>query len=226
MYKLVKKYIQKVDKTEIVFYELKIDDVKEALCETYKIISNDSWVQKLTDEALKQSYSSRLDKTVNQLYALFKVNQELNKSTGEYIVSVTSKKVLTDELQYLDIPLGEVIGKRIVGNGGFDYYGENGVKNYIIFGEAKYIKDKSAYAKALDQVVDFIVNKKDIDDYADISNFVSDKSGNNFANGIKGYSAGFTFYGNGKTLIDKIIKEYNELLKYNELVLIGVCFVK
>lgn len=61
MYKLVKKYIQKVDKTEIVFYELKIDDVKEALCETYKTISNDSWVQKLTDEALKQSYSSSWD---------------------------------------------------------------------------------------------------------------------------------------------------------------------
>ena len=224
MYEIINIYKSKSENTNILFYYIEIDDIKKSLKETYKVMSDSSWIEKLSDETLKDSFRVRLEYTISELYDLFQEDTKLSRSTGEYLISVTSKKIIVNDLKYSDIPLGEAIGKRTIGNGGFDYYAENLLKNYIIFGEAKYRKDISAYTDALDQIVEFINKEKDIADYADIAHFVSENAKKNMKNNVKGYSAGFTFKGYADKLIDKISKslDYAELLKYEELVLIGV----
>lgn len=208
----------------IIFFDISIEKLNESIAEAYSIISDSSWIKRLDNEALKKSFEARLEYTIKKLESIFKENNSLSKSIGEYLISINSKTVLVKELNYSDIPLGEVIGKRSIGNGGFDYYSENSIENYIIFGEAKYINNKNAYNTALYQIIKFIQQKKDDADYADICSFVSEKAGKSLVDGKKGYSAGFSLCENSEKTIKKILSkpEFQKFLEYEELILIGV----
>ena len=105
----------------IIFFDISIEKLNESIAEAYSIISDSSWIKRLDNEALKKSFEARLEYTIKKLESIFKENNSLSKSIGEYLVSINSKTVLVKELNYSDIPLGEVIGKRSIGNGGFDY---------------------------------------------------------------------------------------------------------
>ena len=224
MYEVVKDLQKNHEKSIVKLYVVEIKDLKNAINKTYEVIKDTGWVDKLTDLALKKSFAERAQKTIAALYDCFHEATKLNKSIGEYLVSITSKEVIVHELKYKDIPLGEVIGKRTTGNGGFDYYSENPTEKYIIFGEAKYRKGKSAYKEALNQIITFIEKEKDIEDYADIIHFVESASGENLIQGIKAFSGGFSLTDKEAISFDTIEQNerYKELLKYKELILIGV----
>lgn len=224
IYELVTDEQKNTEKTKIYFYVVKINDITPALEHTYRILSDYSWIEKLSDEMLKKSYELRMKETIEKLKIEFKKSTKLSSSTGEYLISITSEEVISDKLEYKKIPLGELIGKRVTGNGGFDYFLENNIENYIIFGEAKYLKEKSAYSKALDQIVTFINKGKDNIDYADIKRFVNTSSGQNLIEDVEGFSAGFSYSLNGNFSIDKFISKakYCKFLDYNELIMVGV----
>ncbi len=44
---------------------------------------------------------------------------------------------MISELDYLDIPLDELVGKKRSGNPGFDFHSQNKITDTVIFGEAK-----------------------------------------------------------------------------------------
>ena len=92
MYEIINIYKSKSENTNILFYYIEIDDIKKSLKETYKVMSDSSWIEKLSDETLKDSFRVRLEYTISELYDLFQEDTKLSRSTGEYLISVTSKK--------------------------------------------------------------------------------------------------------------------------------------
>lgn len=97
---------------------------------------------------------------------------KLTKDAGEYVVSELAREAIVSELNYLDIPLAELLGKKISGNPGFDFHSQNNATNTVIFGEAKYVTAHSGYPRAIDQIKAFVDDKKDIADIADCGIFV------------------------------------------------------
>ena len=79
-------------------------------------------------------------------------------------------EALINQLNYLDIPLAELLGKKKSGNPGFDFHSANLATDTVIFGEAKYVAATSAYSTALPQIEGFIRDKKDIEDLPDLKN--------------------------------------------------------
>ena len=74
------------------------------------------------------------------------------------MVSELAREAIVSELNYLDIPLAELLGKKISGNPGFDFHSQNNATNTVIFGEAKYVTAHSGYPRAIDQIKAFVAN--------------------------------------------------------------------
>ena len=127
-------------------------------------------------------------------------------------------------MDYLDIPLAELIKEKIVGNPGFDFYSEN--KNSILlFGEAKYVSHTNAYNKAFEQIEEFVNNGKDINDIASIDKFFSEEALDNANKGEKGYIAAFS---STEIDTDKLIRNiqnnvhFQKLSSHKELICVAV----
>lgn len=224
MYEILEKYEEKINNANVKILVIKINDIKETISFTYEKIRDLSWLNKIDSDFVRNSLMVRGRKTIEHLAQTFLECNNLNNSTGEYIVSVMSKQAILDTYKnYSDIPLAELLGEKKSNNGGFDYHCENIIENHIIFGEAKYKSNASAYNSALSQVVRFIGDEKDHSDAFKLQNIVSEESQKNFLNGSKGYSAAFSLKEKHKDF-KSVIDEYQELTKCEELILIGVEF--
>lgn len=132
---------------------------------------------------------------------------------------------MISELDYLDIPLAELVGKKRSGNPGFDFHSQNKTTDTVIFGEAKYVTATTAYSSALPQIVDFIGDEKDVEDLPELKPFCTTSALQRAANGIKGFSAAFSAK---TTSTDRIIanikkrSDFQALLQYEELILVAV----
>lgn len=185
-----------------------------------------SWVSKFDKDYIRSSFEKRAKDTADYLADNLKLNKDdsVTGSTGEYVVSELARTAIVTELNYLDIPLAELFKEQVVGNPGFDYYSANNA-DIIIFGEAKYLASKNAYGSGMSQVNRFIKEKQDIADLIDISCFFKDQSLNAANRGEKAYAIAFSSKG---TSTEKIItgikknKNYNDLIKYKELIFVAV----
>lgn len=150
---------------------------------------------------------------------------KLTKDAGEYVVSELAREAIVSELNYLDIPLAELLGKKISGNPGFDFHSQNNATNTVIFGEAKYVTAHSGYPRAIDQIKVFVDDKKDIADIADLRDFCSADALSRVVDGFKGFAAAFSAK---STPSDRLISaitakdSFQELLKYEEVILVAV----
>ena len=226
MFKVVYNEKRRINQCNVLFFLAEINNIKNAIEETYNCISNVSWINNFSDENVIKAYCVRTKITIDKLREAFEQVNFLSSSTGEYIISITAKNVIVSELKYKDIPLGELIKERAIGNGGFDYYSENLIDKIAIFGEAKYKKNTSTYSIAINQIVSFINKEKDVSDFLEVDKFMEYETAVNMNNKVKGFSAGFCFYGNEKKIIDYLMKsnDFIELTKYKEIILIGVKF--
>ncbi len=212
---------------KIVFIRVDSTPVDESLGLIYNIIADKCWINRKYDrDIIRKSIESRVDKTINNLKVklLNGDSDSITSEAGELLVSVLGKKALTDSLKYIDIPLAELWKEKVVGNPGFDYHAESS-NNKIIFGEAKYLANTSAYNKALTQICSFIDKNKDLDEVKDLEAFVTDLALDNFQNGNKGYSASFssTSIETEKLLTNILINEsFKKLLVYDEVILVAV----
>jgi len=211
---------------KITFIRIDPEDRKETIRKILEEISNLSWIKRIIPEDLIPSIEARVEPTVDELIKKLNESDEgkITSQTGEYFVSEISRETIINELDYKDIPLAELIKQKRDGNPGFDYHSEN-KNSVVIFGEAKYVAKQNAYGRALKQVVDFIRDKKDLMDLADLRDFVSKDARLNANLGKKGYAIGFSSYrANSQDLIDNIKKNqyFSELIKYEEIVIVAV----
>jgi len=220
-YEIQNKYNKKV-----VFIRVEPKNINKTLQDIISKLYDLSWIEKFDQGFKKASLYARVKPTVDSIEKKLRlsIDDKITKDAGEYIVSELSRLAIKKELNYNCPPLSELYSKQISGNAGFDYHAESG-ENILIFGEAKYLTGKNAYGTGLKQVISFIAEKKDIKDIEDLENFFDIATLNNAIFGKKGYAVGFSSQStNTKTLINNITKnkEYNELLKYDEIVLIAV----
>jgi hypothetical protein len=221
--------IKKIDTSnhdKVTFIRIEPITLEATVTDIILNLSNLSWISKFDDEYIRESFIARAKPTIDDITAKLKKSStdKISSEAGEYVVSELSRKIIVNEMQYLDIPISELYSKKISGNPGFDYHTQNDCE-VIIFGEAKYVSDSSAYRSGLGQVVKFINEKKDVKDLADLRDFCSRPALQNVIKNRKGYAVGFSAKSTpSDILIDKIInnKDYKKLLEHEEIILVAV----
>lgn len=211
----------------VQFIRIDPEDISLTLSEVIKAIMDLSWLKNFDAEAVAESYKHRSQKTIADIKAKFDKCDDgnLTKDAGEYVVSELARESLVSELGYMNIPLAELLGKKTSSNPGFDFHSQNTTTETVIFGEAKYLSAQSAYSRAVEQLREFVDDKKDIDDIADLRDFCTPNALTRASNGHKGFAAAFSAK---STSSDRIINaitanaDFQELLKYEEIILVAV----
>lgn len=216
-----------VGNADVQFLRIDPEDISIALSEILKAIMDLSWLKNFDAEAVAKSYEHRAQKTIADIKEKFDKcdGGKLTKDAGEYVVSELARETLVSELGYLDIPLAELLGKKTSGNPGFDFLSQNNTTDTVIFGEAKYVSAHSAYSRAVEQIREFVDDKKDVEDIADLRDFCTPNALIRASNGHKGFAAAFSAK---STSSDRIINaitasaDFQILLKYEEIILVAV----
>lgn len=216
--------ITKID-DHITFIRINPTDIKVTLREVFDSISNIAWISSFDEDYIKEGFKVRAEATIDYISKnIIRANEdEVTKDSGECLVSELARKTVVTEMDYLDIPLGELIKEKDIGNHGFDFFSKN-KDNILLFGEAKYVAAQNAYGKALKQIVKFI-GKKDKSDVIAIDRFCCENSKRNFAAGKKGFIAAFAAKNTSTKKILEGIQantDFQELSKFNELICVAV----
>lgn len=180
----------------ITFIRVTPDDLKVTIKDILYSLANLSWLSKISSEPVRRSFEFNATRTVRELEKSFTNaadESEMKSRAGEYIVSVLSKNAIIQEENHNDIPLMELIGRKVKGNPGFDFYTEKNDALCILFcGEAKYENNRNAYTASLVQIEAFIAEKKHISDLHLLEKFTSEISLENLSKGVFGVSSAFS----------------------------------
>jgi hypothetical protein len=181
---------------QCVFIRVEPKDLSITIKEILFELAQFSWLSKISSEPIKNSFKFKADKTIKRLTEKLgdlDDNGDIKMVAGEYIVSTLSKKAIVNQLSHTDIPLMELLGRKVVGNPGFDFYTEDEINGNIIFcGEAKFENGKNAYNESLKQSNTFIDKSKHVEDLSLIERFTSEKSQENLNKGDFGSSLAFS----------------------------------
>lgn len=212
--------------TKVIFIRINPYPLDDTLKFIYNELFNKAWINKYKKSIVRKSIEERCNKTIEKISEKLKrcEGDNVSSEAGEYIISILGKQALTENLNYLNIPLAELWKEKTTGNPGFDFHSES-TENKIIFGEAKYVCGKNAYNNSLSQINKFIELKKDLLEMVDLDNLVSDLASSNFDDGKKGYAAAFSSTkALTKVMIDNILDNdsFKKLLIYDELLLVAV----
>ncbi|MCL2370329.1 MAG: hypothetical protein FWC80_03790 [Firmicutes bacterium] len=179
---------------EIIFLRVMPENMQDAILLVLRELSAKSWLAKLDNQALQKSFDSTSSKTVTYIENKIKDESGDNSSrkAGQYLVSHLAKRALTTELAHEDIPLMELLSRRVAGAEGFDFYSEKLSDNLIICGEAKFVYRRNPYDSALSQIKEFIDGNKHIDDISLICHFTSKDGQNKMTEGQYGVCSAFS----------------------------------
>lgn len=210
----------------IIFIRIDPIDIALTLKEIFMSLSNLSWIENFDQEYVRASFTARAEATVRYIAdnIIRNGDDNITKDSGEYIVSELARKSIVKELDYLDIPIGELIKQQKSGNPGFDFYSET-KNNIILFGEAKYLNNQNAYGRALEQIVSFESEKRDHTDIVDIDKFCSPVSLQNILKGKKGFVAAFASKQISTENLIKNIQQndnFRKLARFEELICVAV----
>lgn len=197
--------------------------IKEILIE----LSNFSWLAKFNKAYLKKSMEHKAQATCDYLKKSFydDQNNPLVSSAGEYIVSTLSKRSIVEQLGHLDVPLAELLGRKKVGNPGFDFFTEDIEDHIVSCGESKYVNGVNAYNTSLVQIREFIADKKHYDDIPILQALVEEEALVKMGNDQFGVSVAFSATNiSDDDLLDHIARNthFNELVKDYKIILIAV----
>ena len=208
------------------FIRVEITDLRQTIFDIISDLNDLSWINKFEQEYKRESFLARAKTTADALS--YQIQQEqadtVTEDTGEYIVSEASRLSIVKQWNYLSIPLAELLGRKLTGNPGFDFFTVN-ENDIIIFGEAKYSTSNNAYGRAFRQVDEFIDLKKDIADLKLIDDFCDEQALNNVIRNIKGFAIGFS---SKKIATEDLVKNikanthYTKLSYYPEIIIVAV----
>ena len=197
--------------------------IKEILIE----LSNFSWLAKFNKEYLRKSMEHKAQATCDYLKKSFYDDQDnpLVSNAGEYIVSTLSKRSIVEQLGHLDVPLAELLGRKKVGNPGFDFFTEDMDEHMVSCGESKYVNGVNAYNTSLGQIRQFVADKKYYDDIPILQALVEEEALEKMGNDQFGVSVAFSATNiSDNDLIDNIARNANfkELVKDYKIILVAV----
>lgn len=179
---------------KVQFIRISPEDISTTLADILKVLMDLSWLKNFDEEYERTGYELRAQKTIDDIKKKFSdcTEDKVTKDAGEYVVSELAREAIVSQLSYLSIPLAELLGKKKSGNPGFDFHTANITTDTIIFGEAKYVSNTSAYSTALPQIKKFIKEQKDIQDLPDLKPFCTSVALNRASKGEKGFAAAFS----------------------------------
>lgn len=216
-----------IENDNIYFLRIDPEDLSIALQDILNELGNFSWLAKFDKDFLRESMKTNAEKTCDALKKKFydKNGNPIVQEAGEYVVSVFAKRGIVEKLNHADVPLAELLGRKITNNPGFDFFTEESNLNLITCGEAKYLHGKNAYGTSLSQINDFIKNKKHISDIVILNGLVSDDSLRNLNEGRFGICSAFSSTDmDSATLIENICSNANfkKASSYEYIVLVAV----
>lgn len=221
------KILEELRPSNVRFIRIDPEDLTQTLSDILISLLNLSWLNKFDEDFEIAAFRSRATKTIEDIKDKFSkcTDDSITSDAGEYVVSELSRKALINELNYLDIPLGELLGKKRSGNPGFDFHSQNPNTDTVIFGEAKYVASRAAYSSALPQIRKFIQEEKDIEDLPELKPFCTTLALHRALDGNKGFAAAFSAKSKPSvTILDNIKKrdDFQEIIKYEEVILLAV----
>lgn len=210
---------------DVYYLDVEIDDVASKVKEMITLVSNTSWINKLSVVA-QASYSARSERTITKILQEILAKVDISNITadfGEFMVSSTAQEVLVKHYKHTSLPLAELLKEKNSGNPGFDFHTESNT-SLIIFGEAKYSASNNTHTIAMRQITQFIDLKKDIAEFVDLEHFISPKAITSAIANTKGFAAAFSIGDENKYDLKKVIssKHFTTLLSNSELYLIGI----
>lgn len=221
------KVIDKIQiEPHILFIRIEPRDIKITLRDVFKSLSDKAWISDFDKKYIQDYFQVRANETINYIATniIAQSDDKITSDTGELVVSELSRLTVINELNYLDIPLAEIIKSQAVGNDGFDFFSKN-LNEIILFGEAKFLSCQNAYGSAFKHIERFERIEQDVSDIKEITEFCSEDSLNNHSDGKKGFIAAFASKSTSTTNIVNGIKRnthYNILKKHQEIICIAV----
>ena len=221
------KVLSEYSPAKVQFFRIDPEDVSATLADILRVLMDLSWLSKFDQDYEKKAFALRAQKTIDDIKNKFDqcIDDSITKDAGEYVVSELARETLIAKLDYLDIPLAELVGKKRSGNPGFDFHSQNKITDTVIFGEAKYVTKTTAYSSALPQIVEFIRDGKDIKDLPELKPFCTSLALQKAADGTKGFSEEKKKKSTGTDkIIESIVKrtDFQHLLQYEEIILVAV----
>lgn len=217
--------INKIIEPNVRLIRVQPNNLNTTLGDILNTLSSMCWISQMSD-VLKQAYHVRAQATIDKLNDDFTNGtvSEIISNTGEYIVSELTRSSIVNELNYMDIPLGELFKQKATGNPGFDIFTVN-TNEQILFGEAKYVANSNAYINAIKQINRFITEKRDQTDLPDLVQFNIANAISNASNGDRGFIAGFSSTTISDANLEQNIKNnaaYKALPKDKEIICVAV----
>lgn len=217
--------INKIIEPNVRLIRVQPNNLNTTLGDILNTLSSMCWISQMSD-VLKQAYHVRAQATIDKLNDDFTNGtvSEIISNTGEYIVSELTRSSIVNELNYMDIPLGELFKQKATGNPGFDIFTVN-TNEQILFGEAKYVANSNAYNNAIKQINRFITEKRDQTDLPDLVQFNIANAISNASNGDRGFIAGFSSTTISDAILEQNIKDnaaYKALPKDKEIICVAV----
>ena len=211
----------------ITFIRIDPENLRGTLAYIMGTIMDLSWLSRFDADYMKNSFKTRAEKTIADIQSKFNdcADDSVTKEAGEYVVSELARDSLKNQMGYLDIPLAELLGMKISGNPGFDFHSQNNGTDTIIFGEAKYNSRQSAYATAITQITEFVADKKDIMQIADLQPFCTPSALKRANDGFKGFAIAFSAKSTSSDqMVARILAhtDFATLLPFEEIVIVAV----
>lgn len=215
------------DNHNITFIRIDPENLQKTLADIMDILMNLSWLSSFDEEYMKRCYRTRAEKTIADIQKKIKIchDDAITKEAGEYVVSELARESLLSQMNYLHIPLSELLGMKISGNPGFDFHSQNNITDTVIFGEAKYNSRQSAYSTAITQVSEFITDQKDIMQIAELQPFCTPTALKRASEGLKGFAIAFSAKSTSSNkMIESILGHTNfaKLLPFEEIIIVAV----
>ncbi len=210
----------------IHYLHIRLPEPQETLKDFLNSMAEESWIEQL-DCFTREAYKIRADKTAKNIVEKVKkgATDAIAEQSGEYLVSYAASNGLARQYQHKSIPLAELWKEKSIGNPAFDFHTES-PSNIIIFGESKYSSASTPHMKAINQIMRFIQERKDVAELSDLKNFIQEVTARNLLLGKKGFAAAFSV--NAKDQREAIIyplrksTQLKELFGQTEVYLIGV----
>ena len=213
-----------------LYIRVQVTDQTVTLQNVYQSLINDNWTNRFFAHCgwMQTSVTARVAPTIQKIMSDFNngTNPTVNSDTGEKLVSEISRRTLVEDYDYWDMPIAELFKQKKDGNPGFDFHTVTPDGLLLMFGEAKYVANTTAYNSALNQIGKFIRERKDMMDLFEIHRFMPSQTPlENANNNIKGYIAAFSTNGDtDSNIMSKVTghKNYNILSLYPLFIAIAV----
>ena len=98
---------------KVQFFRIDPEDISVTLKSVLRVLMDLSWLSKFDQDFEQKAFESRATKTIEDIKAKFDqcVDDGITKDAGEYVVSELARETMISKLDYLDIPLAELVGK-------------------------------------------------------------------------------------------------------------------